>query len=61
VSIASVAGPNLKIKKSMHEIYAKVNKLRGDDHLEYVLGITLFVTMLLSLLFALGLKNTLKE
>jgi len=61
MSIASVAGPNLKIKKSMHEIYAKVNKLRGDDHLEYVLGITLFVTMLLLLLFSLGLKNTLKE
>ncbi len=60
-SIASVAGPNLKIKKSMHEIYEKVNKLRGDDHMEYVLGITLFVTVLLSLLFALGLKNTLKE
>jgi len=60
-SIAAVTGPNLKIKKSMHEIYEKTNKLRGDHKMEYVVGASLLITVLLMLLFALGLKNTIKE
>jgi hypothetical protein len=60
-SIESVTGPNLKIKKSMHEVYEKINKLRGDHKMEYVIGGSLLITLLLMLLFSLGLKNTIKE
>lgn len=60
-SIGSVAGANLKLKKNMHSIYDTMNKLRGDYKLEKVMGYGLLSTMIASLLFAFGLKNTLKE
>lgn len=60
-SIGSIAGPNMKVKKSIGGLYETLNKLRGDYKLEKVMGYSLLGTMILSLLFALGLKNTLKE
>ncbi len=60
-SIDSFAGPNLKIKKGMGEIYEKINKLRDDYKLEKVIGLGLLVVMIVSLLFFLGLKKTVKE
>ncbi|HEX9860484.1 MAG TPA: hypothetical protein VGB23_04720, partial [Nitrospirota bacterium] len=60
-SIGGIAGPNLKVKKGMHGVYETLNKLRGDFGLEKVMGYSLLGTMIVSLLFAFGLKNTLKE
>lgn len=60
-SISAFSGPNLKIKKNIHEVYEKLNKLRGDFRMEKVIGFGLVGVMLLSLLLHFGLKNTLKE
>ncbi|MBI5694573.1 MAG: hypothetical protein HZC51_02380 [Nitrospirae bacterium] len=60
-SIGSFTGPNLKIKKSVHEIYENLNKLRGDYRMEKVVGFGLVGVMLITFLLHLGLKNTLKE
>jgi len=60
-SIDGVAGPALKIKKSIHGAYETLNKLRDDYTLEKVVGLGLVLTLVVMLLFSLGLKNTLKE
>lgn len=60
-SIDSFAGPNLKIKKGMGEIYENINKLRDDYKMEKVIGLGLLAVMIISLLFFLGLKKTVKE
>jgi len=59
-SIDSIAGPNLKIKKKMHEVYETMNKLKDNYKMEKVIGFGLAGVMLILLLFSLGLKNTLK-
>jgi len=61
MSIGSVAAKNLKIKKGMHGVYEKLNKIRGDYGMEKVLGFSLVGTMLIMLMVFLALKNTLKE
>ncbi|HLB25209.1 MAG TPA: hypothetical protein VJM83_02650 [Nitrospirota bacterium] len=60
-SIEDFAGPNLKIKKNVHGLYEKFNKLRDDYTLEKVIGWALVGVMLISLLVFMGLKNTIKE
>ncbi|MHB8173994.1 MAG: hypothetical protein ACYDFU_05990 [Nitrospirota bacterium] len=60
-SIDSFAGPNLKIKKGMGEVYENINKLRDDYKMEKVIGFALLVVIIVSLLFFLGLKKTVKE
>lgn len=60
-SISAFAGPNLKIKKQVHEVYENLNKLRGDYRMEKVIGFGLVGVMLITFLLHLGLKNTLKE
>jgi hypothetical protein len=60
-SIDGFAGPNLKIKKNVNEVYTKYNRADDDYKFEKVAGIGLLVTMLVFLLFFLGLKNTIKE
>ncbi len=59
-SIGSIAGPNLNIKKKIHDVYQTMNKLKDDFKMEKVFGFGLAGVMLISLLFFLGLKNTLK-
>ncbi len=59
-SINGLADPNLKIKKKMNDVYQTINKLWDDHKMEKVMGFGLFGVMLISLLFFLGLKNTLK-
>jgi hypothetical protein len=60
-SIDGFAGPNLKIKKNVNEVYTKFGRAADDYKFEKVAGIGLVVTMLVFLLFFLGLKNTIKE
>jgi hypothetical protein len=60
-SINSMSGKNLKIKKGMHGVYEKLNKLRGDYGMEKVLGYSLVGTMIIMFMMFLALKNTLKE
>jgi hypothetical protein len=60
-SIDAFAGPDLKIKKNINEVYIKYNRASDDYKFEKVAGIGLVVTMLVLLLFFLGLKNTIKE
>jgi len=60
-SIEKVAGPTLKVKKGVHEIYETLNKLRGDYKMEKVVGFGLVGSLLIAFLLVLGLKNTLKE
>lgn len=60
-SIDSFAGPDLKIKKNVNEVYIKYNRAMDDYKFEKVMGIGLLATMLVFLLFFLGLKNTIKE
>ena len=59
-SIAGIAGPNLKIKKKVGDLYTNYNKLLDDYKMEKVIGFGLVGVMLLSLLLSFGLKNTLK-
>ena len=59
-SIDGFSGPDLKLKKKVHEVYETYNKLMGDYSMEKVIGLLLVGTMVVSLLLFLGLKNTLK-
>jgi hypothetical protein len=60
-SIDAFAVPNLKIKKNLGEVYETYNKLREDYGMEKVIGLGLLAVLIISLLFFLGLKKTVKE
>ena len=52
---------DIKIKKNINEVYIKYNRAMDDYKFEKVAGVGLVVTMIVFLLFFLGLKNTIKE
>ena len=60
-SIDAFAVPNLKIKKNLGGVYETFNKLREDYKMEKVIGLGLLAVVIISLLFFMGLKKTVKE
>lgn len=60
-SIDAFAVPNLKIKKNLGGVYETFNKLREDFKMEKVIGLGLLAVVIISLLFFMGLKKTVKE